>query len=56
MREAYSSVRSSAVPPAASAEMARNLVFILRATEKDWEHDPLLNDPQVHAALVEETQ
>jgi hypothetical protein len=36
--------------------MARNLVFILRATEKDWERDPLLNDPQVQAALVEENR
>ena len=56
MREAYSAVRNSALPPAARAEMARNFVFILRATEKDWERDPLLNDPQVQAALVEETQ
>ena len=56
MREAYSAARNSALPPAARAEMARNLVFILRATEKDWERDPLLNDPQVQAALVEENQ
>jgi len=28
----------------------------MRATEKDWERDPLLNDPQVQAALVEEVQ
>jgi hypothetical protein len=56
MREAYSGARNSALPPAARAEMARNLVFILRATEKDWERDPVLNDPQVQAALVEENQ
>jgi len=56
MREAYSAAQNSALPPAARAEMARNLVFILRATERDWERDPLLNDPQVQAALVEESQ
>ncbi len=56
MRDAYRAAQSSAVPPAARAEMARNLVFILRATEKDWERDPILNDPQVQAALVEENQ
>jgi len=56
MREAYKDANSSALPRQARAEMARNLVFILRATEKDWERDPLLNDPQVQAALVEESQ
>jgi hypothetical protein len=56
MREAYKEAHSSALPTQARAEMARNLVFILRATEKDWERDPLLNDPQVQAALVEESQ
>jgi hypothetical protein len=56
MREAYTAAQNSEVPPAARAEMARNLVLILRATERDWERDPLLNDPQVQAALVEETQ
>ena len=56
MRDAYRAAQSSALPPAARAEMARNLVFILRATEKDWERDPLLNDPQVQAALVEENR
>jgi len=56
MREAYRDAHSSALPTQARAEMARNLVFILRATEKDWERDPLLNDPQVQAALVEESQ
>jgi len=56
MREAYREAYSSALPTQARAEMARNLIFILRATEKDWERDPLLNDPQVQAALVEESQ
>jgi hypothetical protein len=56
MREAYRDAQSSALPAQARAEMARNLIFILRATEKDWERDPLLNDPQVQAALVEESQ
>jgi hypothetical protein len=56
MREAYRDAQSTALPPQARAEMARNLIYILRATEKDWERDPLLNDPQVQAALVEESQ
>jgi hypothetical protein len=56
MREAYRDAQGSALPAQARAEMARNLIFILRATERDWERDPLLNDPQVQAALVEETR
>ena len=56
MREAYRDAQSSALPAQARAEMARNLIYILRATERDWERDPLLNDPQVQAALVEESQ
>ena len=56
IREAYRDAHTSALPTQARAEMARNLIFILRATEKDWERDPLLNDPQVQAALVEENQ
>jgi len=56
MREAYSAAQNSALPPQARAEMARNMIFILRASEKDWERDPILNDPQVQAALVEESQ
>ena len=56
MRDAYRDAQSWALPPQARAEMARNLIYILRATERDWERDPLLNDPQVQAALVEESQ
>jgi hypothetical protein len=56
MREAYRDAQGTALLPQARAEMARNLIYILRATEKDWERDPLLNDPQVQAALVEETR
>jgi hypothetical protein len=56
MREAYRDAQNSPLPAQARAEMARNLIYILRATEGDWEHDPLLNDPQVQAALVEESQ
>lgn len=56
MREAYGDARTSTLPEAARAEMARNLVIMIRGTEPDWERDPLLNDPQVQAALVEEIQ
>jgi hypothetical protein len=56
MREAYREAQNWTLPPQARAEMARNLIYILRATESDWERDPLLNDPQVQAALVEESQ
>ncbi|MGA2982573.1 MAG: hypothetical protein ABSG32_02095 [Terriglobia bacterium] len=54
MREAYSEAQTSPLTAPARAEMARNLVVILRSTETDWERDPLLNDPQVQAALVED--
>jgi hypothetical protein len=56
MREAYRDAQGWALPPQARAEMARNLIYMLRATDRDWERDPLLNDPQVQAALVEEIQ
>jgi hypothetical protein len=54
MRAAYRESQTSALPAPARAEMARNLVVMIRSTESDWEHDPLLNDQQVQAALVEE--
>jgi hypothetical protein len=54
MREAYTEGQNSPLPALARAEMARNLVVMIRSTETDWDRDPLLNDPQVQAALVEE--
>jgi hypothetical protein len=54
MREAYREGQASPLTPGARAEMARNLVMMIRGTEPDWERDPALNDPQVQAALVEE--
>jgi hypothetical protein len=54
MREAYREGQSSQLTAPARAEMARNLVVMIRSTETDWERDPLLNDPAVQAALVEE--
>jgi hypothetical protein len=54
MREAYSEGQNSALAAPARAEMARNLVVMIRSTETDWERDPLLNDPEVQAALVED--
>jgi hypothetical protein len=56
MREAYSDAQKSSLPEAARTEMARNLVRVMRVTERDWERDPLLNDPLVQSALVEEVQ
>jgi len=56
MREAYREGQTSPLTASARAEMARNLVVMIRSTETDWERDPLLNDPQVQAALVEELQ
>jgi len=56
MREAYREGQTSPLTAPARAEMARNLVVMIRGIETDWERDPLLNDPQVQAALVEELQ
>lgn len=56
MREAYSEAQKSNLPDSARAEMARNLVAIMRVSEKNWERDPILNDPRVQAALVEAIQ
>jgi hypothetical protein len=54
MREAYRDAQTAPLTPQARAEMARNLVVMIRDTEPDWEHDPLLKDPLVQTALVEE--
>ena len=54
MRKAYREAQTSTLTPSARAEMARNLAVMIRGTESDWERDPLLNDPQVQAALVED--
>jgi hypothetical protein len=54
MREAYQEGQASPLTASARAEMARNLVVMIRSTERDWERDPLLNNPEVQAALVEE--
>lgn len=56
MREAYRESQTSSLTAPARAEMARNLVVMIRGTEADWERDPLLKDPQVQAALVEDMQ
>jgi hypothetical protein len=56
IREAYKGAQNLPLPGSARSEIARNLVVIMRGTEKDWERDPLLNDPEVQAALVEEVQ
>ena len=56
MREAYREGQTMPLTAPARAEMARNLVVMIRGIETDWERDPLLNDPQVQAALVEELQ
>jgi hypothetical protein len=54
LREAYADSQRTNMSSAARTEMARNLIVIMRATEKDWQRDPLLDDPGVQAALVEE--
>jgi len=56
MREAYREAETAAMPETAREEMARNLVDISRGCEPNWERDPLLNDPRVQAALVEEVR
>lgn len=56
MREAYREAQTSMLTAPARAEMARNLVVMMRGTEPNWERDPLLNNPEVQAALVEDIQ
>ena len=56
MREAYRESKATPMTPSARAEIARNLVVVMRNADPDWERDPILNDPQVQAALVEGVQ
>lgn len=52
MREVYQETKSLNFPPQARGEVARNLVAILRGTNPDWARDPILDDAEVQAALV----
>lgn len=54
LRQAFLEARTGHFPPEARAEIARNLVLALRAADPNWAADPLLSDPEVQSALVQE--
>jgi hypothetical protein len=52
LERAYLSAKRLSLPRPAQSEMARNLVLALKASSKNWQGNPLMNDPELQAALV----
>jgi hypothetical protein len=52
LKAAYIGAKSLNLPPSAESEIARNLVLALKESSKDWEQNPLMQDPGLQAALV----
>jgi hypothetical protein len=50
---AYAQAKRLNLPDSAQSEIARNLVLALKASSKNWQSSPLMNDPQLQAVLVE---
>jgi hypothetical protein len=53
LEQAYVGAKRLNFPEGAQSEIARNLVLALKASSKNWQANPLMNDPQLQAALVE---
>lgn len=53
LKTAYVGAKSLNLPLSAQNEIARNLVLALKESSKDWEQNPLMQDPALQAALVE---
>ncbi|MGH9447835.1 MAG: hypothetical protein ACRD3O_19250 [Terriglobia bacterium] len=49
---AYSGSKSLNFPEPAQNEIARNLVLAIKASSKNWQQNPLMNDPELQAVLV----
>jgi hypothetical protein len=52
LERAYLGAKRLNLPGPAQSEIARNLVLALKASSKNWQGSPLMNDPQLQAALV----
>lgn len=50
---AYAGAKRLNLPGSAQSEIARNLVLALKSSSKNWQANPLMNDPQLQAVLVE---
>jgi hypothetical protein len=53
LEKAYAGAKRLSFPEPAQAEIARNLVLALKESSNSWATNPLMNDPQLQAALVE---
>jgi hypothetical protein len=49
---AYSGSKTLNFPESAQNEIARNLVLAIKASSKNWQQNPLMNDPELQAVLV----
>jgi hypothetical protein len=52
LERAYLGSKRLNLPRRAQSEIARNLVLALKASSRNWQASPLMNDPQLQAALV----
>jgi hypothetical protein len=53
LSRAFAGAKRLNLPATAQTEIAWNLVLALKATSRDWERSPLMQDPVVQAALVQ---
>jgi hypothetical protein len=52
LERAYVGAKRMDLPRPAQSEIARNLVLALKASSKNWQGSPLMNDPELQAVLV----
>ena len=53
LERAYIGSKRLSFPAQAQAEIARNLIIALKASSTNWQANPLMNDPELQAMLVE---
>jgi hypothetical protein len=53
LERAYLGAKRLSLPRPAQSEIAKNLILALKASSKNWQGSPLMNDPELQAALVE---
>jgi hypothetical protein len=53
LESAYVGAKRLGFPVPAQSEIARNLVLALKSSSSNWQANPLMNDPELQAALVE---
>src|SRR5579875_1219439 len=53
LEKAYAGAKRLNLPEPAQTEIAKNLVLALKSTSKNWQANPVMDDPELQAVLVE---